>query len=168
MWFAQTYGQPNYAVFEHLFDSSSLVVQGVIVRKNCNINEVGVFSCSYSIKIDSIYKGEILSQDIRPQSLPPGDLSGIRIIGFHRNCFYYLESPNNSNSNPPFKDICYKKNDNIIVFLKRAYQIDPQTSIIHSYFKLTDSWLGIQQANSYMAIDLRNFINFEDLRKRKK
>lgn len=160
-------GQQSNPVFEYLFDSSTLVVQGIVVAKDCHFDELGVLDCRYSILIDSIYKGEIFTSEL--QLLKPGnqDSTERKIITFQKNCLLYLESAGNSESKKHFKDICYEKNDNIIVFLKRIQIINPQTKQESQYLKLTDSWLGIQLANSYMAIDLRQLVEFEYLRHKK-
>lgn len=167
MIFTRSNGQQVNPVFEYLFDSSSLVVQGVVIAKDCHFDELDVLDCEYSILIDSIYKGEIFGSEL--QLLKPGeqDSTDRRIITFQKNCLLYLESAGSAESKKHFKDICYEKNDNIIVFLKRNQLIDPQTKEERQYLKLTDSWLGIQLANSYMALTLRQFVKFEYLRHKK-
>ncbi len=167
MIFTRSNGQQANPVFEYLFDSSSLVVQGVVVAKDCHFDEAGVLDCGYSILIDSIYKGEIFTSEL--DLLKPGnqDSTDSKIITFQKNCLLYLESAGSAESKKHFKDICYEKNDNIIVFLKRIQVINPQTKEERHYLKLTDSWLAIQLANSYMAISLRQFMKFEYLRHKK-
>jgi hypothetical protein len=156
----ETKAQSEYPLLYKLFEESDLIVHGRIVNKECIVKELGVHSCGFSIKVDSIFKGELSNDDyikMRPDS-PEGPAPISYQISFHHNCLTYLRKVNQPTPPDYFEDYCYEQGQYYIVFLQKKVRFNSEQNEGKAYyFTLTDQWLGVQPANSYMAIYLRQW-----------
>lgn len=118
-----------------LLDSSEVVIQGIIADAKCYGYSLGIDECIYTLKVDSIYKGnpDIHSADMLI-GLDPGYSTSepYEIIYFSRDCYS--------------GETCPGRNQNVILFLRKHGNKK-------GYF-LTDRWLGFQPYNVPMSLEL--------------
>lgn len=120
-----------------LFDSSDVVVQGVIAGTHCIGYSLGVEECSYKVRVDSIYKGVPKVDQVEfVVGFDPdhGPSKNFDMISFSRECFS--------------GDNCPVRNQNVIVFLR----VNPTKG----GYKLVDRWLGVQSSSWQLATEMRN------------
>lgn len=119
-----------------LYDSSDVVVQGVIAGTNCIGYSLGVEECSYKVRVDSIYKGvpKIDRLEFVVGFDPDyGPSKNFDVISFSRECFS--------------GDNCPVRNQKVIVFLR----VNPTKG----GYRLVDRWLGVQSFNWQLAAQVR-------------
>jgi hypothetical protein len=118
-----------------LFDSSEVVIQGIIADAKCYGYSLGIDECSYKLKVDSIYKGnpDTHSADMLI-GLDPGYSTSepYEVIYFSRDCYS--------------SETCPGRNQNVILFLKK--------NVNKNGYLLTDRWLGFQPYSLPMSTEL--------------
>ncbi len=124
-----------------LFDSSDVIVQGVIAGISCIGYSYGVQECSYKLSVDSIYKGLPKISPVEfVVGFDPGNRSGqyLEILRFSRDCF--------------MDESCQGRNQRVIVFLRDTPSEDD--------YRLTDRWLGLQSYSMRLAAEIRRLQMF--------
>ena len=119
-----------------LFDSSDVVIQGVIAGASCIGYSLGVEECNYKVRVDSIYKGfpKIYPAEFVVGFEPDiGPRQNLDIINFARDCF--------------IDENCPHRNQNVILFLR-------ETPTKGGY-RLVDRWLGMNSYNIHLAEEIR-------------
>lgn len=119
-----------------LFDSSDVVVQGVIAGASCIGYSLGVEECNYKVRVDSIYKG--LPKTFQAEFVvgfepDHGARQNLDILNFSRDCY--------------IGENCPGRNQNVILFLR----VNPK----NGGYKLVDRWLGMNSYNRHLAEEIR-------------
>ncbi len=119
-----------------LFDSSYVVIQGVIAGASCIGYSLGVEECNYKVRVDSIYKGFPKTNPtefvvgFEPDNGPSQNLD---IINFARDCF--------------IDENCPHRNLNVILFLRN--------NPTKGGYRLVDRWLGMNSYSMHLAEEIR-------------
>ncbi len=158
--------QSEFPIIEKLYEISNTVVQGQIMRIDCVLDNIGSAACSYSIRVDSVFKGkpemyrDHLIEYSQPGSAPLttsiDDM--INIIQFNKSCHFFLDTSSTPITHT--KDNCFEVGDMLIFFLKEVNK-KPEKDIPSKYetrysYDLVDQWAGALHASSYLAIYLRS------------
>ena len=158
--------QSEFPIIEKLYEISNTVVQGQIMRIDCVLDNIGSASCSYSIRVDSVFKGkpeiykDLLMEYNQPGSAPltTSFEEKISIIHFNKNCHFFLNTMITPITHT--KDNCFAVGDTQIFFLKEVNKI-PEKDTSSKYeirysYDLVDQWAGALHSSSYLAIYLRS------------